>query len=46
MARFNDKDIQELETNADLFIRSIALAEDSKCMHNWVIFNFKIVANE
>ena len=31
MAKFSDKDTQELESNADLFIQSIALAEDSKC---------------
>ena len=31
MAKFTVKDTKELKSNADQFIRSIALAEDSKC---------------
>ena len=31
MASFSVKDTKELEGSADQFIRSIALAEDSKC---------------
>lgn len=31
MFKFSANDTKELEINADLFIRSIALAEDSKC---------------
>jgi len=31
MAKFSVKDTKELEGSADRFIRSIALAEDSKC---------------
>jgi hypothetical protein len=31
MTSFNVKDTKELEGNADQFISSIALAEDSKC---------------
>lgn len=34
MAKFSVKDTRELENNTNKFIRSIALAEDSKCVHN------------
>ena len=33
MANFSVKDTHDLETHADMFIRSIALAENSKCKH-------------
>lgn len=32
MAEFRVKDVKELDRNADLFIKSIALAEESKCI--------------
>ena len=35
MAKFSANDRRELENNADKFIKSIALAEDSKCKESF-----------